>query len=294
MHDERRALARTEWLRAGVSDEVMRHPRFGRPSCGVRTSDAASAADIDRAVLASMSPHAFLMGASAARTWLAPLPRWLELREADRREVGMPRGRRASRRPDVRGRSVSVLAHELHRMGGVSLTSPARTWFDLAAVLDLPDLVAVADHMLRRWDERCTTEGLDDVIRAHGRSPGIRRAREALPLVSVRAESPPESRLRVLLALGGLPAPLVNAIVRDPSGAFVGRVDLLFAEYGVIVEYEGAQHGDDAGQWRTDITRINDLQALGYIVIRVHKDDLRDPAALVRRIRRVLVQRGLR
>jgi very-short-patch-repair endonuclease len=97
-----------------------------------------------------------------------------------------------------------------------------------------------------------------------------------------------------MLALAGLPHPLVNAIVRDRQGAFVGRVDLLFAEYGVIVEYDGAQHGDDAGQWRTDITRINDLQALGYLVIRVHKDDMHHPEALVRRIRRALLQRGLR
>lgn len=287
-------MARAEWLNAGLSDEVMRHPRYGRPSRGVRTSEGASAIDTDRAVVTSMSPHAFLMGASAARTWLAPLPRWLELREAETREIGMPRGRRASKRPDIRSRSVSVRPHELHLIHGLTVTSPARTWFDLAHELDLPHLVAVADHMLRRWATLCTTTELDDVVRTHGRSPGVRRAREALPLVSDHAESPAESRLRVILVLGGLPAPLVNAIVRDGRGAFVARVDLLFAEYGVIVEYEGAQHGDDAGQWRTDITRINELQALGYVVIRVHKDDLRDPAALVRRIRRVLVQRGLR
>lgn len=122
---------------------------------------------------------------------------------------------------------------------------------------------------------------------------GAARLRAAWPLVVPGAESYPESEIRVSVESAGLPRPLVNAEIRD-GRELVARVDLLFAPWGVVVEYEGAHHADDRRQWRRDLTRIGELQRLGYIVERAHADDLRDPTRLITRIRTHLERRGWR
>ena len=68
---------------------------------------------------------------------------------------------------------------------------------------------------------------------------GAVRMRQAVALSDGRAESPPESRLRVLLALAGIPA-VPQHTVRDGSGQFVARVDLAYPDRRIAIEYDGA------------------------------------------------------
>lgn len=63
-----------------------------------------------------------------------------------------------------------------------------------------------------------------------------------------RAESVGESWLRVALADFGLPAPLPQAEIRDERGVLVARVDFLFEQYGVIVEFDGAVKYGERGR----------------------------------------------
>ena len=115
---------------------------------------------------------------------------------------------------------------------------------------------------------------------------GSAKARRAVELADHRAESPPESRLRVLLALAGL-RPTPQYTVRDAAGAFVARVDLAFVEHRVAVEYDGGWHAEP-GQFAKDRRRLNRLVAAGWTVLHVTAADLRDPAALVARIAAML------
>jgi len=120
---------------------------------------------------------------------------------------------------------------------------------------------------------------------------GTRQAREAVRLVDGRAESPPESRVRVLLAQAGLPA-VPQFTVRDRDGAFVARVDLAYPALRVAVEYDGVWHAD-AAQFRRDRRRLNRLVDAGWVVLHVTAADLRDPTALVDRVRRLLSSRQI-
>ncbi len=62
----------------------------------------------------------------------------------------------------------------------------------------------------------------------------------------------------------------------------------------VAVEFDGAQHWTDARQRSRDIDRIAELEALGWIVIRVSGEMLRaDRIVILRRVRQALAQRGL-
>jgi hypothetical protein len=88
-------------------------------------------------------------------------------------------------------------------------------------------------------------EPVDDDSREAAALPigrGTRRARRGVGLADGRAESPPESSLRVLPRLAGL-TPGPQYVVRDAEGRFVARVDLAFPEQRVAVEYDGAWHG---------------------------------------------------
>jgi G:T-mismatch repair DNA endonuclease (very short patch repair protein) len=115
---------------------------------------------------------------------------------------------------------------------------------------------------------------------------GARRAQRAVGLADLRAESQPESTLRVLLALGGITT-VPQFVVRDRDGGFVGRVDLAVPDLRIAIEYDGAWHGA-APQLSRDRRRMNALTAAGWRVLFVTAADMRDPAALVARIRALL------
>jgi len=120
---------------------------------------------------------------------------------------------------------------------------------------------------------------------------GARTLRLAVPLLHERAESPRESRLRVDIALAGLPTPKVNVDIFDSRGVFLARADLLFREYKLILEYEGLQHLTDRAQWQRDIDRTHALEDEGWRILRVTAEDLRDPRRLFDRIRRHIASR---
>lgn len=119
--------------------------------------------------------------------------------------------------------------------------------------------------------------------------------RAAFDLVRVGAQSVRETQLRLIQVLAGPPCPVLQAEIRDPvAGERLATVDQLHAEQRVILEYEGQQHRTDRSQWNTDIGRYDRLTQLGYRVIRVTIERLRDPQRLVNEIYAALRERGWR
>jgi hypothetical protein len=186
---------------------------------------------------------------------------------------------------EVRVHQGELAAGEVEWHDDVPVTSALRTAWDLAVWEPLGTAVAALDAMVR-----CGSVGLDTVQamvhEATGRK-GVVRVRRAVPLVDPRAESPPESRVRVALVMAGLaPVPQFEVFV---DGVFVGRADLAFPEEMVLVEYEGAYHFDGAQIVRDD-DRIARLQAAGWRVVRLSAVDLRDLDGVVVRVRAALAR----
>lgn len=155
----------------------------------------------------------------------------------------------------------------------------------------LLQLVMIGDWLLR--DGHTSVEKLAGEIVALRRRPGAAKARKALSLLRVGSESPKESQTRAVIVRAGLPEPELNVDLRDAAG-FIGRVDMLFRAFRVVVEYEGRQHADSIGQWNTDLIRYERLMRAGYTVIRVTQEMIRRPRELARRIHAALVERGFR
>jgi hypothetical protein len=166
----------------------------------------------------------------------------------------------------------------------IRVTGPARTAWDVATLERTADAVATLDAMLH-------SGALDATVLARlltgaaGRWRG-QRARRALALADGRAQSPPESWVRVACHLAGLPAPVPQFVVTE-AGCFLAQVDLAWPDMKLVVEYEGAYHFDGV-QIVKDDRRYARLLAAGWRVIRLSSADLRDLDAVVVRIRAVL------
>ncbi len=195
-------------------------------------------------------------------------------------EVSVPTGHRFGPVAGLVVRRTSLPSSEITVARRRRCTTGVRTAFDLARHEPLLDAVAALDVLLARGV--VDRAALRRVLDAAPSRRGLRQAGRAVELADPRAESPPESRVRVLLALAGLAA-VPQHTVRDAAGAFVARVDLAFPHERVAVEYDGAWHGEP-GQLARDRRRLNRLTAAGWTVVFVTAADLRDPDALVARV----------
>jgi hypothetical protein len=158
---------------------------------------------------------------------------------------------------------------------------------DCSALVPFDYLVAMGDAILYR---RLAEPGaLQDLSQWGYRRRGIVGIRAALLLLDGRAESPGESRTRVLLVGGGIRAPLCNHNIVE-HGRWIARVDMAWLEEKVIVEYDGAVHLDET-QRRRDAQRLNQLQAAGWRVIVLTADDLRRPEATIALVKAALAER---
>ena len=86
---------------------------------------------------------------------------------------------------------------------GVPVTSALRTAWDVAALEPLGTAVAALDAMVRAGTVTPPGSSWRWPLTGTGRW-GVAKVRRAVPLVDPRAESPPESRVRVALVLAGL------------------------------------------------------------------------------------------
>jgi very-short-patch-repair endonuclease len=123
-----------------------------------------------------------------------------------------------------------------------------------------------------------------------GRSDkGIVRARHAMELADPRAESRPESRVRVWLVLDGL-RPEPQYWIEDLHSRLV-RADLAFPEHKVAVEYDGYWRDGELWALNRDRDRLNRVQAAGWEIVFVTAQLLHDPARMVSTVRAALNRR---
>lgn len=231
----RRAVRRGELVRVG-------HDRFDRPG----------PSDVETLIAAPGSGVA-LRGLSAARAWGLPAPRGpveaLVRRGCRRPALPASAELRTTRRWDVFERD------------GVLVTDLARTCADVAGEHPLEVVVPILDAALR--------VGLDPSdVTAHARAgvAGSAEIARALRHADVRAESPLESRLRVLLTVADLPPMDLQHIVRDRDAQFVGRVDLWYS--GVVVEADGFAFHSSREDYRRDRQKGVEYARLGLLVLR--------------------------
>ena len=177
----------------------------------------------------------------------------------------------------VRRRDVKVIRLKELPAYRDGVASPEHCWLVAATTLNLLDLVTAGDWLLRL--RRTTLVRLQSAVQTHS-GRGIVAARAALRLVREGVDSPRETWLRLCLVLAGLPMPECNLIIGDDQGP-IGRVDLVYVAYKLIIEYEGDQHRTDRDQWNRDIDRHEDFAGDHWTLIRVTSERARWPRQVV-------------
>jgi hypothetical protein len=185
-------------------------------------------------------------------------------------------------RKGVAGHRLELLDSDLTELDGVPITSPARTWLDLAAILGLEDLVVAADFFIcsqsRSFGPRklalCSMADLQQQVERSGGARGIRKAKAALGLARVGADSAPETRLRLAMGRLGLPEPAQGYVITDETDWELAWPDMAFPKFKVAVNYDGRHHLEPR-QRESDIRRDESIAAIGWTSVTITASQVR-------------------
>ncbi|MFG1906702.1 hypothetical protein [Kribbella sp. NPDC048928] len=264
---------------AGISRGVLRGPRYQRVLGPVY-------AEAQAAVTPQLLAEAgLLLTPGAAVSHHTALSLWTDDVRAGDRDVHVTVQRDPHQvLPRVDGLRVHEVQHlDLVLRAGLPLTSPERTFLDLAPYCDLTELVTAGDSLVRHTYTQ--PAHLIDLTTSALGIRHVRRARQAAGLVRSGVDSPMETRLRLLLVLAGLPEPVVGYVVTDSAGGWVAKPDLAYPDIKHAIEYDGKHHLVDARQWRQDIRRRENLEREGWLVRVITSHDLLQvPQTVVARI----------
>jgi hypothetical protein len=261
-------------VRAGAFVEGARH----------RDSDAVTRHLFEaRAVTRSLGQSYAVSHLSAVATLGLPVVT-SDLGRVHVSQVGQGRSRQ-DRRLRVHA-PVSTSDVTLH--GGVLVVSPALAVVQAASCDGLRAGLIAADAALARG--LVSAGDLTGALASSGLGGDSARAVE---MADGRSESPGESWSRMVFAGLALPAPELQAEIRDGGGRLVGRVDFLFHGKRLIVEFDGKvkyEGADGRDALFREKRREDALRSLGYQVVRLTWRDLHDPASVARLIHEALLR----
>lgn len=244
---------------------------------------------------------AVLVGQSAAFAWGLPLPTVAE-------HVSLIRCRPGARNGSDFVRRVTKLeTFSTVRVSGCEVLGKVEAAVDSASLVSHTWSVAIFDRLLNpeplplevgKFAVMPPREVLKSEIAsviAHAKSLRAQdRLSHGLEMADGRAESPGESRARVIIVLGGLEVPELQVVLYDDDG-FVARVDMLLRKSRMVLEFDGKikltdssiLNGRDPGEvaW-AEKRREDRIRALGYKVVRIVWADLARPERLVEKLQR--------
>jgi hypothetical protein len=190
--------------------------------------------------------------------------------------------------PGIIARDERLDNDEITTVSCISVTTSARTAYDLGRHLPRSEAIARLDALMRATP--FSTDGVLLLAQRHRRARGLKQLRAVLPLVDSGAASPQETRLRLLFIDTGFPRPTTQIPVVDGRGRLVRPLDMGWEDFMVAAEYDGDHHRTNRKAYVKDMRALEKVARLGWIVIRVIKED-RDED-IIDRAHRALIARG--
>lgn len=291
-----------EASRAGVTAKRLRHVSLTRLGKGIRSERTTAERPLSLRVRPFIEINERCAASHLTAAELLLLPRRLQKEKADMHHIIRPEGAAHLNRPQVIVHRMKLYEDEVTTVDGIPVTTPERTWLDMAEMLSVDELVAMGDSCVRvprlelegRDTPLCSLADLQRMIDRHKGKRGLRKAKEAIRLIRVGSDSPQESLLRLAMVRAGLPEPELNVPIISGDGARHHEPDLSYRKYRIGIEYEGEHHGDE-GQIVRDIARSERYEALGWTEVRISKRHmLNDAKPAVAKVRTALVQAGWR
>lgn len=180
----------------------------------------------------------------------------------------------------------NLLPRDIVEIGGLRVSTPIRTAWDLGRQRWPDRAIAAMDQMLRLG-----VFTHDELLAGVERFRGMRwvtTLRVIAPLADGRAESPPESVLRLRWIEAHLPTPVPQVEVWQ-AGRFLARLDLGNEELRFAAEYDGEEWHSTPEQLDHDRERRGDVESeTDWVVLPLRKENLFGPSQDVE----VLLRRG--
>ena len=288
--------------RAGVSHKRLRHRSLHRLGKGIRSEGPTAELPLSIRVRPFIEVNERCAASHLTAAELLVLPRRQQKGTPDMFHVIRPEGEAHLNRPHVIVHRMKLFSDEVTTVDGIPVTTPERTWLDMAEMLTVDELVAMGDSCVRMprpdFEDRdvplCSLADLQRMIDRHKGKRGVRKAKEAIKLIRVGSDSPQETLLRLAVVRAGLPEPELNVPILGDDGLRHHEPDLSYRKYRIGIEYEGDHHGEE-GQIVRDIARSEKYAALGWTEVRISKRHMLNEAKpAVAKIRTALIQAGWR
>jgi len=183
-----------------------------------------------------------------------------------------------------------LATEDITTVEGIPVTNVPRTLLDLATIEPEAIVERCLDDALRRRlvSLPFLTRWLQDPCRV-----GCRGVAMIERLVDARCErgvteSPLETDVLKFLRKAGLPSPMLQYQVRD-GGRFVARLDFAYPEHLVAIEADGFRYHADRRAFDGDRARANELQARGWLILRITSKHVQeDPESVAAWVRKAL------
>jgi len=190
--------------------------------------------------------------------------------------------------PDgIIARRESIAPGEITSVNRIFVATPARTALGLGRHLPRNEAVARLDAL-----GQATGVAAADILELSHRykgGKGVRRCREAVDLMDAGAQSPQETRVRLLLIDKGFPRPETQIPLLGHYGDPFAYLDMGWRNMMIAVEYDGEHHRTSTEQYRWDARRLRKIIAMRWIHIRVIAGDRDDD--LIERVKSAWRQR---
>lgn len=171
--------------------------------------------------------------------------------------------------------TASLTSDEATVRHGLRVTSPARTFLDLAPDSEVDQLERLALDLARR--DRSALRDVGRLLDRDRRVPARRRLATAigrLPRDAAMLGSPLEVLGVQELRRLGAPEPVLQYQVRDRGGAPVKRVDAAWPDQRALAELDGAPYHDARADRAADLEARDRMRSLGWRVEVFRRADL--------------------
>jgi very-short-patch-repair endonuclease len=163
-----------------------------------------------------------------------------------------------------------IAADEIRELDGIFVATAARVALDLGRKLPRDTAVQHLDALARATG--ITMEDVQPLTKRYAGTKGVRCCRQAIELMDAGSQSPKETWLRLVLIDAKSPRPQTQIPLYE-YGVPAAHLDMGWPPIRVSVEYDGDQHRTDRGTYVKDMRRAELIDRLGWLNVRVVKED---------------------
>ena len=227
-----------------------------------------------RAAACVLPKHCVVVDRTAASLHGIDLFDYAELDAQPRLEVASIGGGAPTRRRGVLGGKRDLLPTDIVLVGGVPVTSPARTACDIACLRGRHRAIGALDEFRTRFD--LSEADLACFLPRFAGRRGVKQLRELIPLSRAGVDSQPESWIRIDAHDEGFPMPEPQVWVWVP-GWGMAKVENAYKGLRIGIEYDGEEHHSEDLDVAHDVARREALRRAGWIILVVRRDGFSGP-----------------